>query len=155
MRGSGIRWAICKSAPRSRQITTPAPHHSVFYRPDALPAAQPAASKHWRHCIKYHKCLRQLRSGYGTKLTCSVTAISVAVTTTAGHATCQPVRMLEHELRMVQLDLRLSLYRWCTVLSPHVTFSNEDHHIWMSHEWPCFICFVVWPITSLKYDFFS
>ena len=39
--GSGIRWAICKSAPSSRQITTPAPHHSVFYRPDALPAAEP------------------------------------------------------------------------------------------------------------------
>ena len=37
--GSGISWAIiCKSAPRSRQITMPAPHHSVFYRPDALPA---------------------------------------------------------------------------------------------------------------------
>ena len=49
--GSGISWAICKSAPRSRQITTPAPHHSVFYRPDALPAAQPTASKHWRHFI--------------------------------------------------------------------------------------------------------
>jgi len=47
--GSGIRWAICKSEHRSRQITTPAPHHSVFYRPDALPAAQPTASKHWRH----------------------------------------------------------------------------------------------------------
>ena len=45
---SGISWAICKSAPRSRQITTPAPHQSVFYRPDALPAAQPTASKHWR-----------------------------------------------------------------------------------------------------------
>jgi len=28
--GSGISWSICKSAPRSRQITTPAPHHSVF-----------------------------------------------------------------------------------------------------------------------------
>ena len=25
----------------------PAPHHSVFYRPDALPATQPTASKHW------------------------------------------------------------------------------------------------------------
>jgi len=25
--GSGISWAICKSAPRPRQITTPAPHH--------------------------------------------------------------------------------------------------------------------------------
>jgi len=30
--GSGISWAICKSAPRSRQITTPAPHH--FLRPN-------------------------------------------------------------------------------------------------------------------------
>ena len=46
--GSGISWAICKSAPCSRQITMPAPHHSLFYRPDALPVAQPAASKHWR-----------------------------------------------------------------------------------------------------------
>jgi len=41
----GISWAVCKSAHRSREITTPAPHHSVFYRPDALPAAQPTASK--------------------------------------------------------------------------------------------------------------
>jgi len=39
--GRGISWAICQSASRSRQITTPVPHHSVFYRPDALPAAQP------------------------------------------------------------------------------------------------------------------
>ena len=46
--GIGISWAICKSAPRSRQITMPTPHYSVFYRPDALPAAQPTASKHWR-----------------------------------------------------------------------------------------------------------
>ena len=28
--GSGISWAICKSAPCSRQITMSAPHHSVF-----------------------------------------------------------------------------------------------------------------------------
>ena len=44
MSGSGISWAIWKFAPRSRQITTPAPHHSVF-RPDALPVAQSTASK--------------------------------------------------------------------------------------------------------------
>ena len=49
--GSGISWAICKSAPRFRQITTPAPHHSVFFRPDALPAAQPTVWNHWRHII--------------------------------------------------------------------------------------------------------
>ena len=36
MSGSGISWAICKSASRSRQITTPASHHSVFYWPGAL-----------------------------------------------------------------------------------------------------------------------
>ena len=28
--GSGISWVICKSAPRSRQITMPAPRYSVF-----------------------------------------------------------------------------------------------------------------------------
>ena len=32
MSGSGISWAICKSAPCSRQITLPAPHHSFFTR---------------------------------------------------------------------------------------------------------------------------
>ena len=31
MSGNGISWAICKSAPRSRQTTMPAPHHSVFF----------------------------------------------------------------------------------------------------------------------------
>jgi len=50
---SGISWAICKSAPCSRQTTTPAPHHSVFYRLDALLATQPTASKHWRLCTKF------------------------------------------------------------------------------------------------------
>ena len=48
--GSGISWAICKSAPCSRQITMPARHHSVFYRPDA----QPTASKHWRLMLLRH-----------------------------------------------------------------------------------------------------
>jgi len=45
--GSGITLATCKSAPRSRQIPMPTPHHSVFHRPDALRAAQPTASMHW------------------------------------------------------------------------------------------------------------
>jgi len=50
---SGISWARCNFAPRPRQIatllSTSAPHHSVFYRPYALPAAQPTVSKHWGH----------------------------------------------------------------------------------------------------------
>jgi len=58
--GSSISWAICKSAPRSRQITTPAPHHWVFYRPDALPAAQPTASKHWRPTCHHGSTLQYI-----------------------------------------------------------------------------------------------
>jgi len=46
--GSGISWAACKSAPRSRQITTPAPHHSVFLQAGCPSAAQPTVSRHWR-----------------------------------------------------------------------------------------------------------
>ena len=48
-RDSEWQWhqlGMCKSAPRSRQITIPAPHHSVFYRLDVLPAAQPTTSNH-------------------------------------------------------------------------------------------------------------
>ena len=56
-RDSGISWTICKSALRSRQISTPVPHHSVFYRPDALPATQPTASKHWRHSFNIFNML--------------------------------------------------------------------------------------------------
>jgi len=53
-RDSEWQWhqlGMCKSAPRARQVTTPAPHHSVFYRPDALPAAQPTASKHNKNVL--------------------------------------------------------------------------------------------------------
>ena len=59
--GSGISWAICKSAPFPRQITMPAPHHSVFYRPDALPATQPTASLQCFHAWNTYvlsKCSR-------------------------------------------------------------------------------------------------
>ena len=37
---NGISWTICKqSAPRSKQITTPTLHHSIFYKPDPLSGA--------------------------------------------------------------------------------------------------------------------
>jgi len=62
---SGISWDICKSAPCSRHITTPVPHHSVFYTPDAFSVAQPTASKHWSaHYNKYNKYLCDISSVY-------------------------------------------------------------------------------------------
>ena len=39
--GIGISWAMCKSAPRSRQITTPAPHHSHTHTHTCLTALCP------------------------------------------------------------------------------------------------------------------
>jgi len=46
MGGNGISLTIYKSfAPHSREITMPAPHHSIFYRPDAFPGAQPTVHK--------------------------------------------------------------------------------------------------------------
>ena len=41
--GRGISWAVCKSAPRSRQITMPAPHHSVFLQAEC-PSCHPTNS---------------------------------------------------------------------------------------------------------------
>jgi len=35
--GSDISWTMCNGAPHSRQITTPAPHQSVFYRNQRWP----------------------------------------------------------------------------------------------------------------------
>jgi len=45
--GSGISWAICKSAPHDRQITKPAPHRSNFLQA-GCPSYRPTMSKHWR-----------------------------------------------------------------------------------------------------------
>ena len=41
--GSGISWDICKSAPHSRQITTPAPYHLVFLQA-GCPSCRPTNS---------------------------------------------------------------------------------------------------------------
>jgi len=47
---------VCTSLQTDNHASTPpAHHHSVFYRPDALSVAQPAASKHWRHVTEYKR----------------------------------------------------------------------------------------------------
>jgi len=56
------------SSPCFRQIIMPAPHHSVFYRLDALPATQQTASKHWRQCVlhidRYTQTMEHQRLGW-------------------------------------------------------------------------------------------
>ena len=87
--GSGIDWTICKSAPSSRQITTLTPHHSICHRPDALPAAQRTASKHWRqqcYCNHGHKmhCFWSTSMGQTSRLTDRRTDASQHYLTTIG-----------------------------------------------------------------------
>jgi len=54
--GSGISWAICKSAPHSREITTPAPHHFVFTgRMPFLPPNQQCQSTECRVLLYFKK----------------------------------------------------------------------------------------------------
>ena len=62
--GSGISWAVCKSAPRSRQ--KPRQHFTtqVFYRPNALPAAQPTASTHWRQIQQNKQTKKKKKLNY-------------------------------------------------------------------------------------------
>jgi len=57
---------IMTLAPRSRQITTPAPHHSIYYRTDAHPDTQPTASKHsLPRLTDWVKVLRSTRQKIG------------------------------------------------------------------------------------------
>jgi len=63
--GSSISWAICKSAPRSRQITTPAPYHSSFLqarcpscRPTNSVKALKALSKQAKRIAIHHNLVR-------------------------------------------------------------------------------------------------
>ena len=60
---SGISWAICQSAPCSRQITTPAPHHSVFTdrMPFLLPNQQRQSTESTIVTVTSHRYWTKLR----------------------------------------------------------------------------------------------
>jgi len=54
--GSGISWAICKSTSRSRQITTPALHHSSFFT-GRMPFLPPNQQRRSTEGTNLHKIL--------------------------------------------------------------------------------------------------
>jgi len=88
-RDSGISWAICKSASRSRQITMPTTHHSVFLQagcPSSRPTNSIKALKANKH--KVHKTCRQSSSLPTQCHTPSQCAVS---NNTGGNNTHKPV----------------------------------------------------------------
>jgi len=56
--GSGISWAICKSAPHSRQITTAA-HHSVFLQAGCPSCCPTNSIKALKAVTQFHKRSRR------------------------------------------------------------------------------------------------
>jgi len=61
--GSGISRATCKSAPHSRQITTPAPNHSVFTRQMPDQQHQSTEGKH-KNRTAQHVIISQPTTSY-------------------------------------------------------------------------------------------
>ena len=68
--GSGISRAVCKSALRSRQITTPAPHHSFFT--DRMPFLPPNQQRQSTKGNNSHTLITILSSPTGGKVKSAV-----------------------------------------------------------------------------------
>ena len=79
--GSGIRWAVYKSAPHCRQITTQAPHHSVFTgrMPFLSPNQQRQSTEGLHNCIHWLSCVFTSHStqnrSFWRHVNCQVSAI--------------------------------------------------------------------------------
>jgi len=65
---SGVSLDICRSAPRPRQITMPASHHSVFYRPDALPSTNQQRQSTEGSELFYHLTSKYVLYGISNKI---------------------------------------------------------------------------------------
>ena len=69
--GSGISWAICKSAPCSRQITTSVPHYSSFLRA-GCPSCRPTNSvKALKTQVIVSNCIL-IHNGFKIQVICSL-----------------------------------------------------------------------------------
>ena len=139
MSGSEISWAICKSAPCSRQITMPAPHRSVFYRPDALHAAQPTASKHWRHvslcCLLAWESLMHCFIRGVSHIICilfvavptSFSALTLFVGRQEGHPACIKLSGGVLAWLFVWSDVQICIWpSWCHCHSLSLASENPD-----------------------------
>jgi len=85
--GSGISWAMCKSAPHSRQITMPAPQHSVFtgQMPFPLPNQQRQSTEGQGHF--QNNALIKAQCRY-CNINMQITMLSLVDTSTIAHIAC-------------------------------------------------------------------
>jgi len=132
--GNGINWAMCKSTSRSRHITMPVPHHSsFFYRPEALLAAQPTASKHWRLmplplCIKiwipfWCQLNQVVKNKYRASKWVSLTGSLL------DHAKCWCVTVILYERGLKMWILKLPWRQLCPLLASGQKWRTVLHRL--------------------------
>jgi len=116
--GSGISWATCKqSAPRSRQITTPAPHHSIFTGRTVFLAP----NQQCQGTFKSRESSIFVRSVCSKLLLNSRARLHAAVA-----ALSSPQPSLVRYVRIVLLDIKGEIRN--VSQSSHQQCTTDDHH---------------------------
>jgi len=125
VRGSGISWAICKSASRSRQITMPLPHHSFLQA--GCPSYRPTNSVKASECCKSNFLLDDCKSSdvqlhlEWTRLRlnfCSLVSVNNLPISTTPHLT--PLTLLDTSALYL---MNTSLFLARTHLSPNLVIT--------------------------------
>ena len=116
---------VCTSLQTDNHARTPP---SVFYSPDALPAAQPTASKLWRHCQTLYNFEKQ-----------------PAIVLSRNMNFRQPLHKELLKVTIVCVDTFVCFWYWSiTVLSQHpahVSTKTWCQLAWMLCKLCCFIAF--------------
>jgi len=116
---SGISWTICKQfAPRSRQIATPTPHHSIFTHQMLFLTPK----WHWRHVL-----LRLLHYGMlyyksTTRHICLNALINVCHLSEISRVQLKGFRINGHRQLVWQYILQAN----CQYLQPKPTVQNKE-----------------------------
>jgi len=101
--GSGISWAVYKYAPHSRQITVPAPHHSLFTgRMPFLPPKQQRQSTEGKSA-KYYNTIVWTETNQSTLLLLLLLLL-IECTSSRHRVRLASVTDLRRELRVWTLD---------------------------------------------------
>ena len=130
--GSGISWAICKSAPRSRQITTPTPHRSVFFTGwmPILPPNQQCQSTEgkMRHIAVANYCICRKQSIALTHTHTHLTAPFPGLQGWAGTRKAKPIWiLLKHQWhRLGHMQVCNSLQTDNHAITPPLSFYRPD-----------------------------
>ena len=129
MSGSGISWAICKSAPSSRQITMPAPHHCFLQAgcPSCRPTNSVKALKAETYALNQSMKPKLgpnigFRCWYKTEWHCHFALY-------ASFSGCFPRR---HKLASKPLILRCRLRHFSQIRTPH-TLSMHSYLIFLAY----------------------